>query len=424
MIARISRGGGLRGLVRYALEGRKGGPDKRAVVVGGTCDGASAAAIARELGATRRLRPDVARPAWHCALSLAPGEHLSDERWGELSARFMTRMGFGDRTLYAVVRHGDTEHEHVHIIASRIDLDGHLFLGRWEAKQAHRLTNELAREYGLREVELARPAPKRRLKQPEIEMALRQGHPPPRRVLQGLIDSALADRPTPREFVERLRGAGVGIGVSASRDGMRMNGFSFVWNNIAFRASQLGEKYKWAGLSKAIDYEQNRDAEYLAALRCRAEGPELDRSPRPGGAGPGGDAREPGANPDGLGGGKSPVGGTRRPGRRDAGEARACHRPGRVGHEPDHPGAGGRPTPDVRSLGAGGLDREPADAGVPGRADPPAVPAPVSGPPDLGGRRGVPGTVHSPAGVRPRAGDAAGRRQDALTGGEAESPRI
>ena len=31
---------------------------------------------------------------WHCSLSLAPGERLTDEQWGKVAKRFADLMGF------------------------------------------------------------------------------------------------------------------------------------------------------------------------------------------------------------------------------------------------------------------------------------------------------------------------------------------
>ncbi|MDH8062052.1 relaxase, partial [Klebsiella pneumoniae] len=50
----------------------------------------------------------------------------------------------------------------------------------------------------------------------------------------------------------------------------RMNGFSFEYNGIVFKASQLGKGYSWAELQNKIDYQAERDSAFLFKLRASA----------------------------------------------------------------------------------------------------------------------------------------------------------
>ncbi|WP_084148792.1 relaxase/mobilization nuclease domain-containing protein [Arenibacter latericius] len=55
----------------------------------------------------------------HVTLNLPRGEHLDDTKFLALSKAYMEYMGYGEQP-YMVVRHHDTEHEHVHIVSSTI----------------------------------------------------------------------------------------------------------------------------------------------------------------------------------------------------------------------------------------------------------------------------------------------------------------
>ncbi|WP_026810984.1 relaxase/mobilization nuclease domain-containing protein [Arenibacter latericius] len=58
----------------------------------------------------------------HATLNLPRGEHLDDETFLALSKAYMEYMGYEEQP-YMVVRHHDTEHEHVHIVSSTIRED-------------------------------------------------------------------------------------------------------------------------------------------------------------------------------------------------------------------------------------------------------------------------------------------------------------
>ncbi|RYG59281.1 hypothetical protein EON80_25905, partial [bacterium] len=142
MKSNVKRGGGFAGLLRYALD-----RGLKCEIVGGNMEGRNPSQLAREFGASRRQRREVKRPVLHATLSLPPGEHLSPEAWNELAHAFMRKIGLDpEKHQFVVIRHDDTHCEHVHIITSRIGLDGHLWHGVNEALVATRATQELERE--------------------------------------------------------------------------------------------------------------------------------------------------------------------------------------------------------------------------------------------------------------------------------------
>ncbi|ASO05403.1 relaxase/mobilization nuclease domain-containing protein [Arenibacter algicola] len=59
----------------------------------------------------------------HITLNLPLGEHLDDKTFQAVTREYMAQMGYGGQP-YAMVRHTDTGHEHVHIITTNVDDDG------------------------------------------------------------------------------------------------------------------------------------------------------------------------------------------------------------------------------------------------------------------------------------------------------------
>lgn len=272
MKAKVSRGGGFRGALDYVFDaGKKATGKKKAERVAGNMAGNDPTELSREFAAVRRLRPDIARPVWHCSLSLPPDERLDSQKWEAVAADFMERMGFDkDNTPWVAVRHQDTDKDHIHIVASRVGLDGKVWLGQWEARRVIEATQELEHTHGLTltpGLGDAR-AEKRALSDREINMAMRTGEEPPRQRLQRLIDEALKDKPTALELAERLQAAGVGVRANMASTG-RMNGFSFEDGGVPFKGSDLGKGYTWAGLQKAgVTYDEARDRAGLERFRA------------------------------------------------------------------------------------------------------------------------------------------------------------
>ncbi|ACX95224.1 Relaxase/mobilization nuclease family protein [Halothiobacillus neapolitanus c2] len=282
MKAKITRGMGFRGVLDYALDtGNQKG--KNPEIVGGTLTVGNARAMSAQFAVTRRLRPDIKAPVWHASLALPIGERLSSDKWSSIADEFMQAMGFPSDSLYTVIRHNDTQYDHVHIIASRISLSGALWHGQWEVYRAIKATQTLERIHDLILTPgLGEPKDEKSLTKNEIEMALCTGEEPPRQRLQRLVKEAAQGRPTAVMFAERLALAGVGVRFQIQKTGI--TGVSYEIDGIAFKGQSLGDAYKWSKFSKkqAVSYEQARDSEgirqFTTAIADRARGDKLGDS--------------------------------------------------------------------------------------------------------------------------------------------------
>ncbi|KFX20079.1 relaxase/mobilization nuclease domain-containing protein [Pectobacterium betavasculorum] len=264
---KIKRGKSFAGVVRYVLQSgahHKSDP----VVIGGNMLSDSAVELIAEFDSTKHLRLDVAKPVWHNSLRLPNGESLTAEQWSSIADDYMRRMGFGDTHLSCYVLHDDSAGQHIHIIASRIDMaGGKLYLGRNENLISTRIISELEIAHGLTVTKTA-PAitpkqPKRRkVSRNEQMLSERTGLPSPKEALQQILDKSLADTPDLLTFTKRLEEAEVSWTANVASTG-KMNGFSFSYRDIAFKASKLGKAYSWANLSNRLNYNPS----HLEALQ-------------------------------------------------------------------------------------------------------------------------------------------------------------
>ena len=273
---KIKRGKSFAGVVQYAL---KPGSHHKSdpIVIGGNMLGDSALELIAEFDSTKHLRQDVAKPVWHNSLRLPNGESLTAEQWSSIADDYMRRMGFGDTHLRCYVLHDDSAGQHIHIIASRIDIaGGKLYLGRNENLISTRIISELEIAHGLTVTKTApsitpKQQKRRKVSRNEQMLSERTGLPSPKEALQQILDKSLADTPDLLTFIKRLEEAKVGWTANIASTG-KMNGFSFEYRDIAFKASQLGKSYSWANLSNRLNY----NPDHLEALRTNT--PAKDHS--------------------------------------------------------------------------------------------------------------------------------------------------
>lgn len=280
---KISRGGSFAGVMAYAFDGDLDNPrELEGEVLGGNMSGRDPKALAREFNASRAVRPDVERPVWHNSLRLPEGEKLTNEQWSEIGDAYMKKMGFSENHQRVYVLHDDKTGQHIHIVASRIGLDGNLFLGKNENFISTKKIAELEKEFCLTITKGANYDEQGRVVMPdrsrpksgEVGKFERTGESPSRLVLADLIDQAIADKPTASVFAERLVLAGVDVKANFSKD--KLNGFSFVIDGIPFKGSQVGKQYSGKALfERGLSYEQDRDhaqlKQYSSAATEHAE---------------------------------------------------------------------------------------------------------------------------------------------------------
>jgi hypothetical protein len=273
MIGNQTKGRGFRGLLNY-LESQKD-----AKLIGGNMGGNNSRALAREFKISRQLNPEADRVVYHASLSLPDNERLDEPTWNELANRYIEEMGF-DSNQYVVYRHSNTEHDHIHICASRIRLDnGKIVRDSWDYKRSETIIRQLERDYSLQQTQSSHEklsrnpsiGQQKRLEREQEEYINGERFTPQERPikqqLQELIDCATQDKPTMPLLVERLQLQGVEVRHGLTRNG-KSKGISYSWNDQKFSGTSLGPAYTFPGLQKhkGIDYQPQRDDERIENL--------------------------------------------------------------------------------------------------------------------------------------------------------------
>lgn len=251
MIAKMIKGTGFRGTLEYDLRHEKG------YILATNMAGNTPRTLAREFGQIRVLRPKLAKVVCHVSVSIAPGEHLTDDQWRTVAQKYLEEMGFKE-SQYVVTKHTDTEHPHIHIVANRVTIRGEVVSDSHDYKRQEAIMRRLEVEYGLTRITPSKEAPRKSLSKGEVERVLRTGEASVRMRLQEAVDAALKDRSELRTFVAYLGKLGVETKLNQASTG-RISGISFSLDGVAMKGSALGKAYTWNSLQqRGLLYEQIR----------------------------------------------------------------------------------------------------------------------------------------------------------------------
>jgi len=241
MIAKISKGGSFRGALNYVLG--KG----RAELIGGNMAGETARELSSEYGRIRQIKGDIEKPVYHVSLALPEGESFTPEQWQTVASDYLSQVGMDPSThQYIVAQHHDTTHQHVHIIANRISLDGKLFNVFRDQIKSRDVCRRLEAKYGLTEVSSEKKTYRAKTTQRERQMNKRTGRDSEKIFVQEKLNAIFADgeKLTPQELSMELEDNGIVMIPNVARTG-KVNGFSFQYAGRSYTGSQVGYAWKY-----------------------------------------------------------------------------------------------------------------------------------------------------------------------------------
>lgn len=295
MIAKQMKNESFRSTLKYVLEKEK------AKLLDSNMGGKTPTQLAKEFGAARRLRPNLKRVCGHIVLSIPHRdgnnpkgeyhEHLTDDQYIDIAQRWLKEMKFlGDglhNSQYAIARHQDTDHEHIHIIASRIRMDGTVVSDSWDYRRSEVVVRQLEKEFGLEPTPCSNERVAYKVKEKGIETTVsdsraptqRQTHhesgkPTVKQRLADIIDKVSQDKPTMTQLIGRLQRQGVKVHPTFSTKGLFREAIAFELDGVKVAGNKLGSAYSFPGLQRkrGVSYECDRD---MLAIKKAAAGERI-----------------------------------------------------------------------------------------------------------------------------------------------------
>ena len=205
--------------------------------------------MAADFQMQQQMRPSKKVSCFHGILSFHPDEKLSDHILVEIAQKYLEQLKIVN-TQYAIVKHTDKAHLHLHIVANMVGNDGKSindsFIGLRGKKFAQKLTQEyklvpaIRKDLELTHLENLSETEANRYK---IYMAIARNLPHCR---------------TMDDLESRLQKLGIEIQYKYKGHSQEKQGISFKIGNFCFKGSQVDRKYSFAGLEKALTH-QNKD---------------------------------------------------------------------------------------------------------------------------------------------------------------------
>jgi hypothetical protein len=268
MIGKIKKGKSFAGLTKYVLE------KEEASLICTNLAGETPQDFYQQLSATKQLNPRVRSPVSHISISFPPSEKPDKEQLQEIIEGTLTGMGF-EKNLYFAASHSDRNHFHLHIAASRINIDGECISDWYDKRRLEKILRNLESQFGLTSVpcswEVERTAPstgqKRRMmrEKREFELGLRDIEAEKSAVekIQDAIENVIQPGITMTKFIENLELVGVETSLKINDEGI-IQGIFYSINDVTFPGRKLGRNSKACTIEelamRGVDFDMETNA--------------------------------------------------------------------------------------------------------------------------------------------------------------------
>lgn len=195
------------------------------------------------------LRPEKKQACFHGILSFYPGENPSDTLIREIAGKYLEGLNIRD-TQFAIMKHTDKEHLHVHLIANMVNNEGKSISDNWIALRGKKLAQRLSKEYHLTQ-SLSKDLSRthyQSLREPEQHQYK----------IYAAIKHHLRESRSMNELEERLRLLGIEMQYKMKGQSQERQGVSFRLGEYCFKGSQIDRQFSYGNLEKTIERQLNQ----------------------------------------------------------------------------------------------------------------------------------------------------------------------
>jgi len=203
--------------------------------------------MAADFETQQQMRPSKEVACFHGILSFYPGENPSDGVMKEIAQKYLAELGIVN-TQYAISKHTDKAHLHLHIVANMVNNDGKSIKDSYIGLRGKKIAQRLTQEYKLV------PALEKNLKLTHLEN-LSDTEANKYKVYLAISEILPLCR-NMHELEARLLDRGIETQYKYKGHTDEKQGISFKIGNFCFKGSQVDRKFSFAGLGKLLDQKQ------------------------------------------------------------------------------------------------------------------------------------------------------------------------
>ena len=237
MISKICTGHSFYGAIRYLCQKMK---QAEILQVEGV-RGHDYKLMIKDFERQHSLRSEKGQACFHGILSFYPGENPTDKKIIEITGQYLDGLNIRG-TQYAMIKHSDKVHLHVHLIANMVNNEGKSISDRWIALRAKKLAQQLTINHDLKQGLYKNLAliNYQNLREPEQH----------KYKIYAAVSHHLRNCPSMDELQNQLRPLGIEMKFKYKGQTLERQGVSFRLGEYCFKGSEIDRSFSYPKLER------------------------------------------------------------------------------------------------------------------------------------------------------------------------------
>ena len=262
MIAKNIKGKSFKGCVNYVMNDTAELLESEGVFTNKAKD------MIRSFAMQRSGRKDIKQPVGHIPISFAPEDkaRMTNDFMVQLAKEYMEEMSIKNAQ-YIIVRHHNTDNNHLHIVYNRIDNNLKLISVNQDYKRNFKTYKKLKDKYNL-----TYGKGKERVKRDKLDNPDKAKY-----YIHDAIKKVLPDCKVPADLRFALKEFGVELEYKHKRTTREIEGVSFRYSNISFKGSQIDRRFSYGNLKKEFQKNIEQLQKQAKQVQQRQEAKEIEQ---------------------------------------------------------------------------------------------------------------------------------------------------
>lgn len=208
--------------------------------------------MAMDFEMQQQMRPSKKAACFHGILSFHPDDKISNAELVKIAQKYLERLKIVD-TQYALIKHTDKAHLHLHIVANMVDNTGNAINDSFIGLRGKKIAQSLTQEYNLV------PAINKNLELTHLEN-LNETEANRYKIYIAIAENLRHCR-TIEDLESRLQKLGIEIKYKYKGNTQEKQGISFKIGDFCYKGSQVDRKYSLSALRNALVLQQKEAVE-------------------------------------------------------------------------------------------------------------------------------------------------------------------
>ena len=204
--------------------------------------------MAKDFELQQSMRPSLTKAVFHGIISFYPGEKVGDKRMVEIAREYLAEMKITD-TQFAIVKHIDKNHLHLHVLANLVNNNGETIKDNWIGLRGKKIAQKLTKKYGLKE------AVSKNLSLTNLE-ALNEREANRYIIYQAILEKLPLSRSID-ELKEKLAKENIEVLFKYKGHTNELQGISFKIGDYKYKGSEIDRKFSINNLQKILLQQQS-----------------------------------------------------------------------------------------------------------------------------------------------------------------------